>query len=500
MGRASSKPQVNPLRDLPQVEAVLTSPELAETLQTYRRVVVLRLVREELDLRRGALKRYLAAGNPPPPGGPSASALAKAVRARLYELESTQLRPVINATGVLLHTNLGRSVLGARAREALLMAARGYCDLEMHMVTGKRSHRDDCVQPLLRTLTGAEAATVVNNCAAAVYLILYTLARRREVITSRGELVEIGGNFRIPDVVRASGCRLVEVGTTNRTRLADYAEAVTPRTALLLKTHQSNYRIRGFTEEAGLGELAGLAREHGIPLVFDAGSGELGGDGPLGAEPAVPDAIAAGADLVCFSGDKLLGGPQAGIICGSGVLISKLRKSPLWRALRVDKLTLAALGATLAEALRQPGRGMGGGMSLLHSQLGEQQARARQLVNTLAVACPAWRFGLVELEGAYGGGALPDQPVPGWAVTVQANHLDGPQLNDMLRSFVGEYSILGLLHRGVCCLHVAALLPGDAETIAAAFRQLLSHDRELTPDERDSLKKAEESAGRMKLG
>jgi L-seryl-tRNA(Ser) seleniumtransferase len=348
-------------------------------------------------------------------------------------------------------------------------------------------------------LTGAEAATVVNNCAAAVYLILYTLARRREVITSRGELVEIGGNFRVPDVVRASGCKLVEVGSTNRTRLADYSEAITERTALLLKTHPSNYRIRGFTEEAGIAELAGLARERGLPLVLDAGSGLLNertaaqlpegsaeaqtlpGGLPLN-EPSISAAVAAGASLVCFSGDKLLGGPQAGIICGEAALIARLRKSPLWRALRVDKLTIAALGATLAEQLRLPQRRSGGGMDLLYSQLApaDQRTKAEQLQRVLLAAAPDWAYELIELDGGFGGGSSPDEPVPGWAVAIQARHLSAEELQYHFRAQDFQ-PVLGLMHRGRCCLHVAALLPGDVEAIAEAVRRIAPHDQKLPP-------------------
>jgi L-seryl-tRNA(Ser) seleniumtransferase len=528
----------NPLRALPSVEAVLSSPELAEALATYRREVVLRQVRASLATWRGALLKRQEMGRPPleqlDPGH-----VAKSAALRLRLLEGRQLHPVVNATGILIHTNLGRSVLGARAREALLRAAGGYCDLELEPLRGRRSHRDRPLEPLVCALTGAEAATVVNNCAAAVYLILWTLARRKEVITSRGELVEIGGNFRVPDVVRASGCKLIEVGTTNRTRLADYAEALTPRTALLLKTHQSNYRVRGFTEEASIAELAGLARERGLPLVFDAGSGLLAavGTGPAPSaavlnpetgggrgrprpvdsvvssgradragpvptdEPLIPAAIADGANLVCFSGDKLLGGPQAGIICGDRALVDRLRKSPLWRALRVDKLTVAALGATLAEQLRRPERRGGGGMDLLYSQLApeDQRAKAQHLLQTLEAAVPDWTYELVELDGAFGGGSLPDEAVPGWGVALTAQYLDGDALHTVMRISESP-SVLGLLHRGRYCLHVAALLPGDAELIAAEARRVRQRDREQTPEEREHWKQVQAMAREWKFG
>jgi L-seryl-tRNA(Ser) seleniumtransferase len=493
MGKPAANREINPLRALPQVEAVLSSPVLARAVQSYRHEVLLRQIR----LVIAAWRERLAAGQPASGDAqPGADLAAHETVERLAALEAGQLRRVVNATGVLLHTNLGRSALGARAREALLAAAGGYCDLELDLPSGKRSHRDKSIGPLICALTGAEAATVVNNCAAAVYLILATLAKRREVVTSRGELVEIGGNFRIPDVVRASGCKLVEVGTTNRTRLADYAAALTERTALVLKTHQSNYRIRGFTEEAQVAELAGLARARDIPLVFDAGSGMLSkdaasphlpvvnpaetddpqsrqalhGSGPAGTEPAIADAIAGGANLVCFSGDKLLGGPQAGIICGDAGLIAKLRKSPLWRALRVDKLTLAALGATLAESLHRPDHRMGGGLGLLTEQLWEAEAKAGALARLLQAVQPGWQFELVEVAGSYGGGTLPDESCAGWAVAITPRGLTAAQLGAALR--FAEPAVLGVMHRGRYCLHVAALLPGDAERIALSLGRL----------------------------
>ena len=279
------------------------------------------------------------------------------LRARLAEeLEAARtpsLRRVLNATGVIVHTNLGRAPLAEAALDHVREATRGYSNLEFDLTTGSRGSRQDHVAGILRRLTGAEAALVVNNNAAAVLLALAALAEGREVIVSRGELIEIGDGFRIPDVLARSGARLVEVGTTNRTRAADYEQAIGPETAVLLRVHQSNFRVVGFTEQPRVEELAAVARRHALPLVDDLGSGVLG---TLTDEPSAREALAAGADLVCFSGDKLLGGPQAGIVAGRADLVERLRRHPLQRALRADKLTIAALEGTLQLHLDAPER------------------------------------------------------------------------------------------------------------------------------------------------
>lgn len=292
----------------------------------------------------------------------------------------------MNATGVVVHTNLARAPLAPEAVAAVLGAA-GYCNLEMDLTAGRRGSRQDHVEPLLRRLTGAEAALAVNNNAAAVLLVLAALAAGRGVVVSRGELVEVGGSFRIPDVMAQSGARLAEVGTTNRTRLDDYRRAIGPETALLLKVHRSNYRLVGFTEEVELGELAGLAREAGVPLVLDAGSGALVDLSPFGVtgEPVVGQALAAGADLVTASGDKLLGGPQAGLILGRADLVERCRRHPLARALRVDKLCLAALEGTLRLYL-DPERALRAVpvLAMIAAPVEEVERRARALARLAA--------------------------------------------------------------------------------------------------------------------
>src|SRR5438477_2203306 len=313
------------LRDLPSVDEL--AREAGDPLAVDAARAVIERARAEIQ----------AGGDP--------GDLAARLRDELADAREPRLRGVLNATGVVIHTNLGRAPLAEEALARVVEAGRGYSNLEYDLAAGERGSRQDHASSILRRLTGAEAALVVNNNAGAVLLALAALAEGREVVVSRGELIEIGDGFRIPDVLARSGARLVEVGTTNRTRAADYERAVGPETALLLRVHQSNFRVVGFAELPRLDELAAVARQHDLPLVDDLGSGVLA---ELPGEPAAAESLAAGADLVCFSGDKLLGGPQSGIVVGRADLIEKLRRHPLQRALRADKLTLAALEGTLA--------------------------------------------------------------------------------------------------------------------------------------------------------
>jgi len=330
--------------DLPSLDRLLNEPAFAPVLAQYARSQVTTALRNQLEqLRASALAGELQRD------ALRAEAIAQIVAGVLEERARPRLRTVFNLTGTVLHTNLGRALLPDAAVQSVARALAAPVNLEFDLDAGGRGDRDDLIEPLLCELTGAEAATVVNNNAAAVLLLLNTLANRREVVVSRGELIEIGGSFRIPDIMQRAGARLVEVGTTNRTHVADYVDALGLRTALLMKVHTSNYAISGFAKTVGVAELAEIGRSHGVPVAVDLGSGTLVDltQWQLPKEPTVRETIAAGADLVSFSADKLLGGPQAGIIVGRAELIRKLRKNPLKRALRVGKLTLAALEPVL---------------------------------------------------------------------------------------------------------------------------------------------------------
>jgi L-seryl-tRNA(Ser) seleniumtransferase len=419
------------LRDLPSVD------ELARGIDDPLAVSAARAVidRAREEIRAGA-----------DPGD-----LAARLHQELEALRRPSLRRVLNATGVIVHTNLGRAPLADAALEQVVATARGYSNLELDLRDGTRGSRQDHVAALLRRLTGAEAALVVNNNAAAMLLALAALAEQREVIVSRGELIEIGDGFRIPDVLARSGARLVEVGTTNRTRAKDYDRAVTADTALLLRVHQSNFRVVGFTELPRIEELAAVAQRHGVPLLDDLGSGVLH---DLPGEPSARDSLAAGSDLVCFSGDKLLGGPQAGIVVGRGELVEKLRRHPLHRAVRADKLTLAALEGTLRTYLDAPERIPVVRMLGEHAEV--VRARAERLASLVG--------GVVEETVArVGGGALPLAELPSFACAVEES-LAAP-----LRE--GDPPVVGIVRDGRLLLDCRTLRDDEIEEVAAAVSQ-----------------------------
>jgi L-seryl-tRNA(Ser) seleniumtransferase len=396
------------LRDLPSVDQVLKSPLAEATIQRFGRRATTEAVREVLASARAACRAGAAV---PEPSDVAADALAQ-LKAR----DVSSLRPVFNLTGTVLHTNLGRALIAEAAIEAVNAAMHGALALEFDVGTGKRGERDDHLRSLVCELTGAEDATVVNNNAAAVLLVLNTLALGREAIVSRGELIEIGGSFRMPDIMTRAGARLVEVGTTNRTHPKDYVAAIGPETGLVLKVHTSNYRIEGFTAEVSARELSSIVKVHGVPLVHDLGSGTLVDLANYGLkrEPTVREAVAEGADLVTFSGDKLLGGPQAGFIVGRKDLIATLSRNPMKRALRVDKLRLAALEATL-KLYRDPDRLTERlpTLRLLARTAADIAAQAARLAPAFGDALgAAFAVETVECHSQVGSGALPLETVP----------------------------------------------------------------------------------------
>ncbi len=381
---------------------------------------------------------------------------AEAVRLLVDARLAPRLRPVINATGVVLHTNLGRAPLGERARAHLSAVSTGWCNLELDLRTGARGERLHGVEGRLRTLTGAPAALAVNNNAAAVLLVLTALASGREVIVSRGELVEIGGSFRVPEVISACGARLVEVGATNRTRVADYARAIGPDTAAILRVHPSNFRITGFTETPDRDGLQTLAQKAGIPLLEDLGSGALV---PGLGEPTVAEALA-DVDLVTFSGDKLLGGPQAGLIVGRADLVAAARKHPLYRALRLDRLVLAALEGTLADyeaGVAPPA------VALLNAPVPELRIRAKALAELLSGQ--GWKAAAAAVDGQAGGGALPGQALPSWAVLVAVSGADAL----LARLRLGTPAVMARVAEGHIVLDVRTVLPAEEPALVAAL-------------------------------
>jgi L-seryl-tRNA(Ser) seleniumtransferase len=423
------------LRDLPSVDELLRDDRLAaepHELAVAATRLALERAREEIRAGRN-------------PGDLVEMAVSELARVR-----RPSLRRVLNATGVLVHTNLGRAPLAEAALDRVAEVGRGYSNLEFHLELGERGSRQDHLGPLLGRLTGAEAALVVNNNAAAVLLALAALAEGREVVVSRGELIEIGDGFRIPDVLARSGARLVEVGTTNRTRAADYERAIGPETAVLLRVHQSNFRVIGFSERPRLGELAEVARRHDLPLVDDLGSGA---PAAIGDEPTPAESLRAGADVVCFSGDKLLGGPQAGVVVGRAELVERLQRHPLQRALRADKLTLAALEGTLRLAFDPATRDEVPVLRMLHEPIEAVRARAERLAGLVG--------GEVEDTVArVGGGALPLAELPSAACAVEE------ELAERLR--LGEPPVIAVVRDGRTLLDCRTLTDAEVDEAAAA--------------------------------
>ena len=471
------------LRAIPSVSDVLSESVATELMDAYPRWAVRDGARALIERERRRL--CLAADSGVCPAGRQ-EVLGRVVsdlsRATIMSMAPGPRR-VINATGIVLHTNLGRAPLPEYAARAVAECAMGYSSLEYDIERGERGSRQDHVAGSLARLAGAPAAYVVNNNAAAVFLCLDTLARGRKVLVSRGELVEIGGSFRIPDIMERSGAALVEVGTTNRTRLADYRRAIDADTALLLKVHTSNFRVVGFTEQVQLEELVELGREFGIPVMCDLGSGLMFGldrFGLPGDEPTVESALASGADLVTFSGDKLFGGPQAGIILGRDDLIREISVNPLARVVRIDKLSLAAL-ASVAAAWKNPGDAAESipVMSMLAEEVGVLAARAASLIKLIEAELDGrtvFRGGIdlqiVDDPSEAGGGSMPAISIPGISVCVTARNISAHEIQARLRN--SEPPVVARVAEGSVHLHMRTLFQRDLEALACSVGDALA--------------------------
>ena len=456
------------LRLLPSVGELLHSSNGQLLVQQYSRSMALRAVRASIAQARAQIRQGAQC--------PSSDELLLAVEHMLKESQRPNLQPVINATGVIINTNLGRSPLSQEALQAVQRVAGGYTNLEYELEAGERGSRHSHVSALLCELTGAEAALVTNNNAAAVLLALSTLAAGREVIISRGQLVEIGGGFRVPDVMRQSGCQLVEVGTTNRTRLSDYAAAITERTALLLTVHPSNFQIVGFTESTLVEALAELAHQQGLLLMDDLGSGcFLASERySLGHEPMPQESIAAGADVVCFSGDKLLGGPQAGILVGKAAVLERIGKHPLMRAIRIDKMTLAALEATLRHYQREEAETRIPIWRMIAASSGSIAGRAASWVSKLQ------KYGIPARmqrgESTVGGGSLPGETLPTTLLALDAGNVSIPLDELAKRLRLRSLPLIVRILRDALLIDPRTVLEEQDDEIVQAFVEELEKD------------------------
>ncbi len=462
--RPAKSAHADPRRNLPAIGALSSLPRARRLIERHGQAAVIASLRDVLaELRRTAGQEGLE---------DPAEGVLNIVEARLGVTMSPTLLQALNATGIVIHTNLGRAPLADEAQEAIKIAAAGYSNLEIDLETGKRSSRQLHVEKLLTDITGAQAALAVNNCAGAVLVTLAALGAGGGIIASRGELVEIGGEFRIPDVVRQTGGRLVEVGTTNRTRVKDYEQAIDETTRVLLRTHPSNYRIVGFTEAPPLPDLAQLARSRGLALVEDLGGGaliDLSMHGIAG-EPTVQASVAGGADIVLFSGDKLLGGPQAGLIVGREDLIQRIRSHPLARALRIDKLSLAALAATLRLYLGAEPREKIPVLRMLTQPPQAIAARAQRLLEALG----AFEQVAIKLDasvGYAGGGAMPMQALPTSVVRIASERLSVDELARRLR--MGRPCVLARIESDALVLDARTLADSEVSIVAQVVRSAL---------------------------
>ncbi|MBC8350500.1 MAG: L-seryl-tRNA(Sec) selenium transferase [Planctomycetes bacterium] len=457
----------NPLRNIPSVNELLESPQLANLVDRVSHNVVVTEVRGFLDRLRDEAQSTASEMNIPTP-----AELAERIADWIVKTEEPPLRPVINATGILLHTGLGRAPLAKEAVQAMAEVAE-YASVELDLATGERSQRVAAVEKLLKELTGAEAAAVVNNNAAATLLTLAAIGQDREVIVSRGQLIEIGGSFRLPDVMSASGTRLREVGTTNKTRIGDYEAVIGEDTAALMRVHTSNFKVVGFTEEPSLDELVALGRKRSLPVIDDIGSGALIDFSKYGIddEPVASASIKAGADLVLFSGDKLIGGPQCGIIVGRKIHVQKIAKHPMMRAMRVDKIILAALAATLRlyrdiptaeESLPLLAR--------LSAPVENLRNRAERLAPQLAATSTISHAEAIEEKTYLGGGSVPTQQIPTWCVALTPHEINVDELSKLLR--MGTPSIVGRIQQDRMLLDLRSVLPHQDAAIIEALGKI----------------------------
>jgi L-seryl-tRNA(Ser) seleniumtransferase len=449
------------LRRIPSMEILLSEDWVAPFEKKIGRQAVKNVFSDII----GELRKALLQGMPVVV---DVDLIRRTARERLGRASSRSLVPVVNAMGVVIHTNLGRSCLCESALKAVLECASSYSTLEYDRTSGERGYRNDHVEWLLTQVTGADAALVVNNNAGAVILCLSALSAGKESIVSRGELVEIGGSFRIPEIMSVSGARLVEVGTTNRTHLKDYEAAITENTAMLVKVHPSNFRIVGFHSEVPREDLAALAREKSLILMEDLGSGFLLDPESFGikGENSVRECIMAGVDLVTFSGDKMLGGPQSGIIAGRSQLIERLKRHPLMRALRPDKMTLAALEATLRETLSGNAEAIPT-IGMISADKKVLFQKARRLCRILRTQCPGFTFSTIPVQDAVGGGSYPEIPLEGYGVAVVHQDISAGKLQEKLRW--GEIPVVAAVKEGVLRIHVRTLRDGDFKRIRDAL-------------------------------
>ncbi|MCL4310133.1 MAG: L-seryl-tRNA(Sec) selenium transferase [Actinomycetota bacterium] len=458
--------QQQALRSLPSVEELLEAEALAADAVSHGHRLVADAARSVL----ARLRRDILAGVPVDAAQSSPERLAAQVRQEAARIYRPTLRPLINATGVVVHTNLGRSILAPEAIRAVEEVSVSYSNLEYNLEAGTRGSRHDHITRIITELTGAEDALVVNNNAAAVLLALSTFASGREVVVSRGELIEIGGSFRIPEIMAASAARLVEVGTTNKTKINDYRKAIGPGTAMLLHIHTSNYAVVGFTAAVEVAELARLGHERGLVVMDDLGSGALAELPVFASEPPVKSSLAAGADIVTFSGDKLLGGPQAGIVVGSADAVGRMKAHPMARALRVDKMTLAALQATLALYLKpEEAAARIPTLRMLSEPEESLRARAEALAAGLKDLEPAVTASVEKAVSKVGGGALPLLELDSYVCAVAPVSLSVDELAARLRKT--DPAVIGRIHKDRLLLDARTVLPGQVEAVTAAFGQ-----------------------------